>query len=251
LLQNLGVEAQGWDPHFAPDAPKQQADVVNLGYVLNVIEDLNERRIALQEAAQLAGKLLVVSVLIGQSNHRYRNNRYKDGVITTRGTFQKYFSIDEIVDFIQQTLGIQPIFAGPGIYYVFNDEAAQQLYLASRLSRRSAPRRTRIKSIEELDGNARLQANRYWERCIDLGRPPVVEELAECAELVRAVPATTKLFDLIARDRDTSAFSDAEKKRKGEMLVHFALAEFGQRMYFKSKMRLRGIFVITSAVSAS
>jgi hypothetical protein len=34
-----GVAACGWDPHYAPDAAKREADVVNLCFVINVIED--------------------------------------------------------------------------------------------------------------------------------------------------------------------------------------------------------------------
>jgi len=38
-LRELGFDAYGWDPVHAPDGPQADADVVNLGYVLNVIED--------------------------------------------------------------------------------------------------------------------------------------------------------------------------------------------------------------------
>jgi hypothetical protein len=38
-LQGLGYQAEGWDPVFRPNVPKRQADIVNLGYVVNVIED--------------------------------------------------------------------------------------------------------------------------------------------------------------------------------------------------------------------
>lgn len=42
-LAAAGVNATGWDPHFAPEAPLAEADIVNLGFVLNVIEDPEER----------------------------------------------------------------------------------------------------------------------------------------------------------------------------------------------------------------
>ena len=42
-LQGLGYEADGWDPVFRRDAGKRESDLVNLGYVLNVIEDSAER----------------------------------------------------------------------------------------------------------------------------------------------------------------------------------------------------------------
>lgn len=49
-IGKLGYDASGWDPVHAPDAPKQSADVVNLGFVLNVIEDPAERVDALIDA---------------------------------------------------------------------------------------------------------------------------------------------------------------------------------------------------------
>ena len=39
-LKAEGYRAQGWDPHYAADRPLQAADVVNLGFVVNVIDDL-------------------------------------------------------------------------------------------------------------------------------------------------------------------------------------------------------------------
>ena len=46
-LQALGHEAEGWDPVHRPSVAKREADIVNLGYVLNVIEEPAERLDAL------------------------------------------------------------------------------------------------------------------------------------------------------------------------------------------------------------
>src|SRR5579872_4132027 len=43
LLVAEGVPCGGWDPAHRPDSPRQEADVVNRGYVINVIEDRRER----------------------------------------------------------------------------------------------------------------------------------------------------------------------------------------------------------------
>jgi hypothetical protein len=43
LLQAQGVACAGWGPAFFPDRPVHEADVVQLGSVLNVIEDMRER----------------------------------------------------------------------------------------------------------------------------------------------------------------------------------------------------------------
>lgn len=49
-LHCLGLTSCGWDPYFRPDQPQVPADVVNIGYVINVIENTAERRQALLNA---------------------------------------------------------------------------------------------------------------------------------------------------------------------------------------------------------
>jgi len=56
-LRECGISASGWDPHFYPGNPLQQAEVVNLGYVLNVIENPIERALVLAQALKLAQRL--------------------------------------------------------------------------------------------------------------------------------------------------------------------------------------------------
>ena len=60
-LHKMGVSVAGWDPAFFPDEERIAADVVNLGYVVNVIEDLEERAVSLCGAWELAQKLLIVA----------------------------------------------------------------------------------------------------------------------------------------------------------------------------------------------
>jgi hypothetical protein len=64
-IRKLGHPSGGWDPVHAPDAPKQSADAVNLGFVLNVIEDPAERVEALLDAWHHTRRVLLVSTLIG------------------------------------------------------------------------------------------------------------------------------------------------------------------------------------------
>jgi hypothetical protein len=42
-LRANGLEAAGWDPYFAPTEPLIEMELVNLGFVINVIEDRHER----------------------------------------------------------------------------------------------------------------------------------------------------------------------------------------------------------------
>ena len=60
-LEDLGIGCAGWDPVFAPTTAPREADIVNLGYVINVIEEPNERLHVLKEAWRLARRLLIVA----------------------------------------------------------------------------------------------------------------------------------------------------------------------------------------------
>ena len=50
ILEAGGITVSGWDPHFRPDVDLVRANVVNLGYVLNVIELHDEREETLKIA---------------------------------------------------------------------------------------------------------------------------------------------------------------------------------------------------------
>ncbi len=132
-LTQAGFNAIGWDPHFAPNPDAlAEADVVNLGFVLNVIEDEAERLNALQTAFSYARSCLAVAVMLvgrGSLNHV---RPYKDGFLTSRNTFQKYYSQSELRDFITSSLEIAPVAAGPGIFFVFKDQTAEQRFLFRR-----------------------------------------------------------------------------------------------------------------------
>ena len=63
-LKKLMFKAKRWDPFFAKGEEIQTTAVVNLGIILNIIEDPDERAETLRKAYDLAEDLLVVSVMI-------------------------------------------------------------------------------------------------------------------------------------------------------------------------------------------
>jgi hypothetical protein len=95
-LQALGYDADGWDPVFRREAGKREADLVNLGYVLNVIEDPAERLESLADAYRHTKRVLVVSTMISETVETGRCAQFNDGVLTKRNTFQKYFEQQEL-----------------------------------------------------------------------------------------------------------------------------------------------------------
>jgi hypothetical protein len=117
-IRNLTANAipvSGWDPHYAPDEPKQQSDIVNLGFVINVIENYQERLEALLGAYSLARQVLVVSAMLVNQN-AFRGQMFNDGVVTQRNTFQKYFTQTELKEFLNDILETDAIPVAPGIF---------------------------------------------------------------------------------------------------------------------------------------
>jgi DNA phosphorothioation-associated putative methyltransferase len=233
-LSDLGVMARGWDPHYLPDEDKCQADVVNLGYVVNVIEDVEERRKVISDAFSYANRLLVVSALTGSANYSSKASPYKDGVLTSTGTFQRYYQPNELAELIRSSIDGDPISVAPGVMFAFADEQAEQSFVARRISRRQSARvRPLYNSVDELSDDAQRQAEQYWRVCIDLGRPAERDEADNCDELFKLVPSTKRLFDIVAKDKDAGEFESARLARKEELLVQFAMAQFGKRLFFK------------------
>ena len=114
LLGDLEIRAAGWDPVFRPKGKRCPADIVNLGFVLNVIEDASERQETLKSAYALARKALIVSVMLGYQSKREQFQAYQDGVRTQRNTFQKYFAQDEFRTYIEETLETNAVPIAPG-----------------------------------------------------------------------------------------------------------------------------------------
>jgi len=102
ILKSNGYQSQGWDPFYFANRPKAAADVVNLGFVLNVIEDPTERLTVLREAYSLADVCLVVSVRIDSA---FFEDSFGDGAVTKDGTFQKIYTQSEFRAFVESNLG--------------------------------------------------------------------------------------------------------------------------------------------------
>ena len=132
LLTGMNVPATGWDPVYRRDSRRELADVVNLGFVLNVIEDAAERRDTLRAAFALARKVLVVSVMLGYQREREQFVAFRDGVRTSRNTFQKYFTQDEFRCYVEETLEANALPVAAGICLVFRNPLDEQLFLLAR-----------------------------------------------------------------------------------------------------------------------
>jgi hypothetical protein len=196
LLEN-GIDVSGWDPYYAPELPKRKAQIVNLGFVINVIEDRQERQEALQSAHDLAEDLLVVSAMIANPDS-VRGKPYGDGVLTSRNTFQKYYTQAELRDWLAETLDAEPIAVGPGIFYVFTNPDLEQRFQFNRLENRrnvlryralTRPRKhVRAEKAEAFYQKHANQLETLWETRLRLGRVPDPDEVDEVGVLHHEPP---------------------------------------------------------------
>ena len=235
-LEAHGLDAIGWDPNFQPDNDKTPSDIVNLGFVLNVIEDQDERLEALLSAWELATSLLVVSVMLANDSYIAQFKSYKDGVITSRNTFQKYYAQSEIKAYLERNLQEEAIAVAPGIFYIFKDKLAEQSYLQQKYKRHhSWQQLTSPQPVDSKDKAKLLIAKHqqlfddFWHTCLDLGRIPANEEFDQSGKIRELIGSHKKVFNLLQDMFDTEEFAQAEKNRKEDLLLYFAMELFEKR----------------------
>lgn len=236
-LEAHGLDISGWDPVHLPDGELINSDIVNLGFVINVIEDREERNETLRRAWEYADKLLIVSVMIAGQSVIQQFTPYKDGVITSRKTFQKYYSQSEIRSYVETTLGENTIAVGQGIFVVFKDKMEEQLFLLERQHvRRDWQQKTQrqIRSKEPalrkdiIDKHLELFTD-FWESSLELGRIPANNEFEFSEQIRRVAGSHNKAHQALITHFGSELFEEAQQKRKDDLLVYFALGLFGKR----------------------
>jgi DNA phosphorothioation-associated putative methyltransferase len=233
ILAAGGHEASGWDPHFRPDEPRTPAQIVNLGFVLNVIEDPAERREALTGAWVLTEQVLAVATMIAGQVPVGGLRPHGDGYLTSRGTFQKYFQHAELRTLIAQSLAANPVAVAPGIFFVFRTPEDEQEFLLNRRSGRRVSTagyriaRDRTRPMRPpLTERIPLAVSELTAFLRKRGRVPLADELgpaafAELTEQKVSLPrAVQACLETTFSDEELSTAAAAQRE---DLLVHHAL----------------------------
>ncbi|MCP3669073.1 MAG: DNA phosphorothioation-associated putative methyltransferase, partial [Gammaproteobacteria bacterium] len=236
-LEEHGIDCIGWDPSHRPDTEIEERDIVNLGFVINVIEDRKERIETLKRAFSYAKKIMVVSAMLGNEDIYERFKPYGDGVITTKNTFQKYFRQSELQQFIESNLEDNAIALGPGVFAVFKDKLEEQRYLLERQRTRHQWRQLTTRPPKIIDKKrARDLFNRnkplfedFWYTCLDFGRLPASDEFEQHDQIRQIISSHNKAFGLCCEYFDITEFEKASQGRTDDLLVYFALGFFKRR----------------------
>jgi DNA phosphorothioation-associated putative methyltransferase len=239
-LQGLGYTINGWDPAFRPKAPKTAAEIVNLGYVLNVIENPKERTEALKGAFALTRHALVVSVLVEGQQTVAHTRACGDGFLTKNNTFQKFYAPGELEHFIEVNLQAEVITLSLGVCIVFRDPDEAEAFEASRSRRR----------IDWLDLSSQLQftshtsretrrADRYelhkelfdsfWDCLLEYGRVPEPGEYDRIADLRKAAGGHSRAVTLVVQKKGEPLWQHARMARSEDVLVYLAMTNFRKK----------------------
>ena len=245
VLSSAGILVSGWDPHYAPGTKLEEADVVNLGFVLNVIEEPSERIEAIQAAFGLARRLMAVAVMLVGKANTSTLRPFRDGFVTAHNTFQKYFSQHEARALVSQAVGEEAIPVGPGIFFVFRDKISEQRFLEGRRRRHrdishllaiAPPRTTEARAA----GEALLEEHRelidaVWKAAIELGRLPDFDELDDSVrqELIERLGSVRKTVQLAQHIYSAEALHQARQQRTDDLRVYFALNRFSRRQRYR------------------
>jgi DNA phosphorothioation-associated putative methyltransferase len=243
-LRQGKYKAKGWDPFYAPDEPHIESDVVNLGFVLNVIESQEERAIALKTAWSLTKEAMAIAVMTPSSDAIENSKPYGDGFLTTRGTFQKYYMQEHLREYVRQTIGEDPIAIAPGIFFVFRDKLAEQGFLLERYDRHRhrtvgfrSNRARPVQSTKPIKADVlRPQLEQLWQEILDRGRYVSAAELpVELIDALRVERVSLKRAEQYCRDEliDPEALEQAGADRREDLLVYFALEMFSGRQPYR------------------
>src|SRR3954469_9562897 len=144
-----------------------------------------------------------------------------DGVITSKGTFQKFFNQAELQGWIEDSLGAQADVAAPGVFYVFRHVTDREAHLARATRRRRyaapaiPPSLTFDQNRELLEPLLRFMAEH--------GRPPAIGELAEEISIKERIGSINRAIKLLARVVEVRAWEEAAVTRQRDLLVYIAL----------------------------
>ena len=231
-LEQAGITAFGWDPAHRPDGLRRQADVVNLGYVVNVVEDPRERADSLRNAWTFTGRLLIVAARLKSDLVLKDFEVLEDGYVTRLQTFQKFFEQQELRDWIEDVVGEAPVAAAPGIFYVFRQTDEREKFVASRYRRQITAPRIRISDRLFQQHEAQLQTllNFMAER----GRLPQADEIVNGDELKAVFGSLRRAFQVVRRVTGEEQWESIARQRRIDLMVYVALGRFPRRPPFQT-----------------
>ena len=228
-LEREGYDALGWDPVHRPDGKRRASDIVNLGYVINVIEDPAERRSTLASAWRLARRAIVVSAMV-KLEGAARAVPFGDGVVTSHGTFQKYFDQQELESYIRDCIGVEPVALGMGVFAAARDPSLSATLLAAKFRHR--PRHLDEAMTKRLFELHQQSLEPLIAFLSERGRPPRGEEMKRFEDAVSRFGSSSRALGILRTTLPPQFWANIQQAARSDLLVYLALSRFGKRPSF-------------------
>jgi DNA phosphorothioation-associated putative methyltransferase len=201
--------------------------VVNLGYVINVIEDPRERAFVLRSAWMLTTSVLVVAGrLLGEADC-VSTIDFADGSLTSRQTFQKFYDQQELKCWVESELKESAIAAAPGIFYVFRDAEHRERFVASRY-RRAASLPT-VRQRDLLYDQHRSFMMELEVFFLDRGRQPSKLESLRFDDPAPEGMSIKQACHIVRMVRGSESWDELIALRRRDLTVYLALEKFNGR----------------------
>jgi DNA phosphorothioation-associated putative methyltransferase len=220
-LSTIGLKARGWDPAHRPNTRLTKTSSVALTYVVNVIEDVRQRDQALIDAWSYTSGVLIVSARLTDERNESHTRPMADGWVTSRGTFQRFYDHNELGQWIGEVLNVEPVPAGPGIFYVFRTTSERESFLARRYAMRMptpAYRRSDKSFVEN---------RQVLEELIEFfalhGRLPIESELENVNSIKEAFGSIGRAFRVVETVTDRDEWLNLATRRRIDLLVYLSL----------------------------
>jgi DNA phosphorothioation-associated putative methyltransferase len=157
--------------------------------------------------------------------------RRGDGLLTGKGTFQKFFTQEELRTWIDGALGVRSVAAAPGVFYVFRDDVRAQIFLAARVRRRPAQaRRPRVtETLYDINRDVLDPLAAFLEA---RGRAPELFEIPEAETIRDRFGSIKAALALVRRVTGDESWHAAQAAAIDDLLIYLALAAFGGRPKF-------------------
>lgn len=217
-LRANGYQAAEWDPYYCPNNPHVEADVVNLGYVINTIEDKTERREALVGAWRLARRCLLVAAQVSLDYAGEQAVTFGDGIVTSRNTFQKVFSQSELKSYVETHLEVPVYPLSIGIFAAFKDRTAEQGFRFRRYQPRHLPLAVEVPTA--LYNRHQTVLDPLLNFFVERGRWPLSEEEGLFADAIAAVGSLRKAQQVLQQAIGQEPFREAVRAKRENLLVY-------------------------------
>ena len=230
-LRRRGFQALGWDPTTFSSEQQVPSTVVNLGYVLNVIESVEERVDALQQAWRLAQAVCIVAARHEEDLRLSgRLAPYGDGYITSIGTFQKFYTQSELRGFIEETVGVRTYALAPGIFAIFRDEQREQGFRDRQVKRvRLIGKREDYRELYAAHAELLSELIEFLEA---RGRLPASSELDSATAVEARFGSLHRAFGVIRNVTGSERWDAFREEAVANLRVQLALDRFSGRERF-------------------